>query len=228
MLLATADGEIDVWQIALTQPTAILPHLHTLLSSAERARAARFVFPQDRDRYVVAHAALRSILASTLELSPAALDFHHGPNGKPYLEGRPLHFNLAHAGEFSLVAVCRNRRLGIDLEPLRDLPDALALAEQFHPAERVSLSAGHRPSARAFFECWTRKEAFVKATGEGLARPLASFDITADLPGWHVLDLPGPAGYCAALVAEAFPNESGATRPAVQRRTWHAPQRLSP
>ena len=221
----TSPDRIDIWQIALDQPTA---SLSLLLSPDEQSRASRFLYPRDRDRYIVAHAALRGILALHLAVAPASLVFSAEENGKPCLEGHPVRFNLTHAGSLALVAVSPIRRLGIDLEPIRDLADALALAEHFHPNELASLRLSH-PNPRAFFECWTRKEAFVKATGQGLTTPLDSFEVTfhpdpnptlkidgRPVPNWHLMNLEIP-NHAAAFVVEALPNQPG---PTIHLQTW--------
>ena len=231
-------GFVDVWQINLAQSEQTVAALEPLLSAPERTRAASLLYPRDRDRYTVAHAALRVILAALLAREPESLILAAGPHGKPYVPDCALHFNLSHAGTRALVAVSPDRRVGVDLEPIRDLPDALALAEQFAPAERSALQAAYSP--RAFFECWTRKEAFVKATGEGLSCPLESFAVSfhpdpvpsltahgQPIPGWQLLNLPLDSSphddfarqdYAAALVVEAFPQEP---HPAVRLRIFH-------
>ena len=222
---------VQVWRVELEQDAATVDRLYSVLAPAERAQADRFVFPHDRLHYIVAHAALRGVLGRRLGRPPAAFGFQVGANGKPCLQGYPLHFNLSHAGSLALIAVSATRRLGVDLEPLRAIPDALELATQFHPAELAALRASH-PSPRAFFECWTRKEAFVKATGQGLSTPLDSFEVTfhpdpqpalraggRPIPGWTLLDLDIP-GYCAALVIEAGDDEPA---PAITFHHWQFP-----
>ena len=226
---------VHVWQVELEQKAAAVDRLVPQLAARERAHAERFVFQRDRSHYIVAHAALRGVLADATGLAPTALEFHQEDYGKPYLPGYPLHFNLSHAGSLALIAVSAGRRVGVDLEPLRDMPDALELAAQFHPAELAALRTSH-PSARAFFECWTRKEAFVKANGQGLTLPLASFAVSffpepqpalmagdEPIPGWRLLDLHVP-GYCAALVVEVEV-EAGADEPGphITMHTWQFP-----
>ena len=159
-----------------------LANLLALLSADERQRADRYRFDGDRERYVVGRAHLRSLLAS-LGAGPAAdIRFAYGDQGKPWLPVRPeLRFNLSHAGDVSLVAVAR-ADVGVDLEPLvprRRLDD---VAERFFsPTERSALArlaADERPAA--VLRCWCRKEAYLKARGEGLARPLDTFDVATD------------------------------------------------
>ncbi len=222
---------VQVWRVELEQNVAAVGRMYSLLAAGERTQADRFLYPRDRSRYIVAHAALHGVLCQTLARAPAVLDLQKGANGKPYLPGYPLHFNLSHAGSLALVAVSATRRLGVDLEPLRELPDALELATQFHPAELTALRASH-PSPRAFFECWTRKEAFVKATGQGLSVSLSSFEVSffpdpnpslraegLPIPGWKLLNLTIPY-YCAALVVEA---RNGEPEPHVTLQDWQFP-----
>ena len=189
-----------------------------LLDDEERARATRFVRPSDRRRFVLAHAALRLVLARCLDTDPTAVRYEHGHHGKPRLRpGLPsLEFNLSHSGDLVVLAVARDRSVGVDVEQMRYMPDALTIADtHFSAAEREglrSLSPVERQAA--FFRCWTRKEAMVKAVGEGLGRALGSFDVdfapgsksaltrfdgrSGSVAGWSLRDLTAPAGYVAA------------------------------
>src|SRR5262245_1116395 len=172
--------EVHLWTIALERPDDLVGSLEETLSADERARAERFVFPRDRRRFVVARGALRSILASYLGLAPAALAFAYGPSGKPRLAGAAdLDFNLAHSHELALCAVTAGRPVGVDVEWQRPIADMLAVARTaFSPAERAALLA--RPEAErlpTFYRCWTCKEAYLKARGDGLTLPLDSFDV---------------------------------------------------
>ncbi|HSD41779.1 MAG TPA: 4'-phosphopantetheinyl transferase superfamily protein [Burkholderiales bacterium] len=154
------------------------------LSDAERARAARFRFDADRERFVASHAALREILASYLDVAPDSLVFGEGTYGKPFLDapapGRSHRFSLSHSGEIALVAVSLEREVGVDVERVRPLDDLDGLITRYlSPHERAALSrvpAGDR--LRAFFETWTLKEAYFKGCGDGLLRELDAFDVT--------------------------------------------------
>jgi 4'-phosphopantetheinyl transferase len=197
-----------------------------LLDDEERERSTRFVRPRDRDRFVLSHAALRLFVARCLDIEPFAVRYAKGVHGKPQLAPGlpPLEFNLSHSGELALVAIARDRALGVDVEHMRDLPDALSIAETtFSPAEQAALrSLAPAEQQPAFFRCWTRKEAVIKAAGDGLGRVLDSFDVDlapgstsallrfdgrdGDLAGWSLRDLPAPAGYVAAgAVATSTP-----------------------
>jgi 4'-phosphopantetheinyl transferase len=226
-------GDVHVWYVDLAVEAETQRRLAAGLSEDERARAARFVFARDTRRFVVARSALRALLAGYLDVTAAALAFAYGPHGKPALDGgrAVLGFNLSHSGEVAVVAVGWDRALGVDVELWRPLPDLAALAARsFAPRELAVLDAlleTERPEA--FFRCWTRKEAFIKATGEGLAHPLDAFTVSlapgeparfldidgdpAALARWTLHELRPPAGYTGALVVE------GAAR-AVQTRWW--------
>jgi 4'-phosphopantetheinyl transferase len=199
-----------------------------LLDDDERARSIRFARPPDRRRFVLAHAALRLFLARCLGVDPAAVRYENGVHGKPRLApGLPsLEFNLSHSGGLGVLAVARDRSVGVDVEQLRDVPDALSIADtHFSAAEREVLRSLPAAEQRgAFFRCWTRKEAVVKAVGEGLGRALDSFDVdlapgstsalirfdgrAGDVAGWSLRELTAPAGYEAAGAVAVGPPAS--------------------
>lgn len=195
---------IALWRLPLQRPPAELERLAGLLPEGERRRAERLRPPGAWRRFVAAHGALREILAAALGDEPAALRFAEGPWGKPELAGpyaaAGLQFNLSHSGELALLAITSGRPVGVDLERLRPVPRAAELAERyFAAAERADLAQVLDGPAgpMAFFNCWTRKEAFVKAQGQGLAWPLDSFAVTC-LPGD-----PARVTWCAGGDAEA-------------------------
>jgi 4'-phosphopantetheinyl transferase len=201
-----------------------------LLDDEERARATRFVHPPECRRFVLAHAALRLFLARCLGIHPAAVRYETGIHGKPRLGAGlpPLEFNLSHSGGLAVLAVARDRSVGVDVEQLRDVPDALNIAAtHFSAAEREvlrSLPPGEQQGA--FFRCWTRKEAVIKAVGEGLGRALDSFDVdlapgstsaltqldgrSGNAAGWSLRDLTAPTGYEAAGAVAVAPGASSA------------------
>ena len=179
--------EIHVWSIPLEHGDDVVARLAELLSPDERDRAARFVFPRDRRRFTVARGAIRQILAGYLSQAPSALAFAYGPRGKPRLaQPAGLDFNLAHSHELALCAVTSGRPVGVDVEWLRPMPDLLSVARiAFSPAELAALLAQPEADRLAtFFRCWTSKEAYIKARGDGLALPLDAFDVSlaADQP----------------------------------------------
>ncbi len=167
----------ELWRIDLDQhvPAAALAKL----SADEVARARRFVFERDRHRFIAAHAALRQLLAQRCGQAGEGLRFVAGRFGKPALVAADLHFNLSHSHDTGVVALSTRDELGVDVEVVRPMPDALALAAAyFSPAEQAALAAC--PPAqrdRAFFVCWTRKEACLKAVGIGLDLATNGFDV---------------------------------------------------
>lgn len=170
-----------VWCVDLALDAPARAACADVLSAEERARAARFLRPVDRDRYVASHAALRLILGRALGRAPADLAFAERPGGKPALAGGAgPDFNLSHSGARALVAVSPAGRIGVDVEALRPMPDAGRVARTyFAPDEAAALAARPEPERMpAFMACWTRKEAFVKAVGAGLAMPLARFSVS--------------------------------------------------
>jgi 4'-phosphopantetheinyl transferase len=209
-----------VWQASLESARVGRHDLLAVLSPEERKRASSFVFERDRHRYVMAHSALRVILAGYLGAAPASLAFVSKPGGKPRLASprMDLRFNLSHSADRILVAVARGREIGVDIEMIRDIPGLDDLAEScFSPAERRWFAAVQVPTRLgAFFDGWTRKEAFLKASGEGLSRALDSFDVTllaGDAPrllrlsggrasDWTLRALDAGPGYRAALAVE--------------------------
>jgi 4'-phosphopantetheinyl transferase len=177
------EGEVHVWRAHLNQHAGTRRRLFETLSADERERAARFYFERDREYYVVARGVLRGILGRCLGLEPASLRFDYGPFGKPSLSGLGAgapEFNLSHSHRIALYAVTQTRRLGVDVELIDERHAGLDIAERFFSAGEVSalraLPAGAR--TRAFFNCWVRKEAYIKALGEGLSHPLGGFSVS--------------------------------------------------
>ena len=152
-----------------------------LLGAEERARAARFVRDRDRARYVAAHALTRVILGRCLDAPPASLAFDAGRRGKPALRdpARDVRFNISHAGNCVMVGAALGRELGVDVERERSIDAALLARRFFSDREREQLAAlGASQLIEGFYRCWTRKESFIKALGEGTAFPLRGFDMS--------------------------------------------------
>lgn len=172
---------IDIWCWDLDRSPTELSALRPLLSEDENVRAARFVFDRDRHRFIVGRAVLRRILGRYLAKDPAGLQFSYNGFGKPWLTGDrawSLHFNLSHAGGVAALAVSHLHEIGIDIEERKPLKEDIA-RRFFSTAEYSELrELSGRNYVEAFYRCWTRKEAFVKAYGEGLSLDLASFDVT--------------------------------------------------
>ncbi len=179
------DG-VHVWRVALDQPADAASRLAACLSSAERERAGRFRGAVLTRRYEAAHGALRRILGAYLGRAPETLVFAVDPHGKPGLAGEDaLTFNLSHSGADALIAVAQARSIGVDIEVIRDMPDAADLARRnFAPEEQHGWLATHADhQLEAFFAYWTAKEAYLKAIGLGLARPLDSFAVAVEPTG---------------------------------------------
>jgi len=181
----------------------------TVIDRWERAQAERFRFERDRRRFIVRRAQLRRLLASHVGADAAALRFETNPFGKPRLAGGP-HFSLSHSGERMMVAIA-DVEVGCDIEWIDPALAWRPLAETlFAAAERVALAALPEPEARAaFFRCWARKEAFVKALGLGLSYPLDAFAVSvspeaallAGGEGWAMARVEGDADHAAAVAA---------------------------
>jgi 4'-phosphopantetheinyl transferase len=187
-----ARGEVHIWKLQ-SAPGADLAQYTSLLSPEERDRAARFRFPHLRRSFIVDHGRMRLVLAAYTGIAPEDLFFAVNEFGKPELTnpeaadlpGR-LRFNLSHTEGLTLLALCLDADLGVDVEPLRPMKDLELVAQShFSPREIAALGAVDAwEKQRAFFYCWTRKEAFLKARGRGLSIPLDSFavSLTADDP----------------------------------------------
>ncbi len=175
---------VQVWRVWLDRAPQGVEALWRVLAPDERERAARFRFGEHRRRFIVARGHLRHLLASFLDVAPDAVRFEYGPRGKPALadpfRGSGLGFNISHSHEMALVALARRREVGVDVEHTRrplELEPLAAFA--FSENENQMLRALPGPlQPAAFFACWTRKEAYIKATGDGLAQPLGDFDVT--------------------------------------------------
>jgi 4'-phosphopantetheinyl transferase len=164
--------------------------LFAYLSDDEVARAERFVFDRDRHRYIAARGRMREILARLLGATPAALRFTYSSHGKPSFAAG-LHFNLSHSQGLAALGVSRTHELGVDVEHVRPLKEDIA-ERFFSRAEVATLrTLPEHEQLDAFYRCWTRKEAVVKAIGEGLSRPLDSFDVTLDADSALLLRMDG-------------------------------------
>jgi 4'-phosphopantetheinyl transferase len=212
--------EVHLWLAHLDEHAA--DSLKPLLAADEVSRADRFHFTKDRNHYIVARGLLRKLLATYLDLSASELRFAYAEKGKPSLEKSQrssLNFNLAHSGGLALYAFSLGREIGVDLEFIReDLADK-KIAERFFSAHEIEALKTVPPDFRkqAFFNCWTRKEAYIKARGEGLSMPLDEFDVSlvpgeaaallrnhkepAEVSRWSMQSVAVPDGYVAALVA---------------------------
>lgn len=182
--LRLGSTEVHVWRAALDPPSEAVEQLLHVLSPDEQARAARFCFERDRRRFIVARGILRLILGRYLMIEPACLKFRYGAHGKPFLadeaERNRLQFNLSHTQELALYAFNFERAIGVDIEYIKPKTDIPAIAIRFFsPRESAALLAlPETQRLEAFFNCWTRKEAYLKAKGAGLSLPLDQFDVS--------------------------------------------------
>jgi 4'-phosphopantetheinyl transferase len=208
-------ADVHVWLLDLDQPDWLMRRLRETLNGQERARAGRFVFSTDRAQYTAAHGLVRHVLAGYLGIPPAEVIYGYGRHGKPYLVTADapavLRFNMSHCANVCLCAVALDREVGVDIERIRVDRDHRGIADRyFSPAERAALLALPADElVPAFYDCWTRKEAHLKATGDGLGVPLDSFDVpvirdvrsapTAGRHGPRLTSLPAVPGYATAL-----------------------------
>jgi 4'-phosphopantetheinyl transferase len=211
------ETSVHVWCAELAQPQGRIDGYRSLLSADELERAVRFRFDRHRNDYIAGRGMLRVLLGRYLKHPPEAVEISYSHYGKPLLPDNRLQFNLAHSGGLALFVFTLHDEVGVDIERERDLRDALAIAERFFsPSERAVLrELPDSERVPAFFRCWTRKEAFIKAVGEGLSYPLADFDVTLasgdparllsirgseeEARRWSLHSLDLPAGYCGAV-----------------------------
>jgi 4'-phosphopantetheinyl transferase len=242
---APAGDAVHVWTVDLDVPCVEYGELRSLLDAAEVARADRFVFERDGRRYVVGRGMLRLLLAAYLRVPPRAIDFSYGDRGKPALRRGhgALEFNLSHAAGVAVYAMTGGAAIGVDVECSRRTVEFAALASRFFSAEEASELLALDPDAQrqAFFNCWTRKEAYIKAIGDGLACPLDAFSVTlqpgeparmrsiggdrAEARGWTLHAFEASPDYFGAFAVRA-PIREVVLRDAREifdaRRTWRA------
>jgi 4'-phosphopantetheinyl transferase len=171
---------VEVWSVDTMSPPAVVRRLETVLSVDERERAARFGLERHRDAFIVARGVLRMLLARYVDRRSEDLLFVYGTKGKPSLTGNPLDFNVSHSDGIAVFAFARGCELGVDVERIHALTDMMEIARRFFsPGEAEELTGlPEEEREHAFFHCWTRKESYVKATGNGLFTPLRDFRVT--------------------------------------------------
>jgi 4'-phosphopantetheinyl transferase len=219
--LPAIEKSVDVWAIRLDDDKFDLQRAREIVSDDERKRAERFKFERDRRRYLIAHAALHGILGRYLTIRSEPINFDYGSNGKPKLSQAltpsGVQFNLSHSNEMAVLALTRGGEVGVDIEFVKDNFEFQDVAERFFRTKEVAAmrSLPAHLQRRAFFKCWTSKEAFLKAKGSGLSGKLDEVEITltanqqvqitASVPGWTLAELEPIDGYEAALVVEGAP-----------------------
>src|SRR5215510_3983309 len=224
--------EAHVWRVFLNQDQGAIIQLSAILAPDERRRADRYYRAVDRERFIVARGVLRKIISIYLKVSPGDLMFSYNQYGKPQISAeqnyRYLNFNISHSHEMALYALTIGRDVGIDIEHIREDFATLEIAEHFFAKAEVNALAALPAEQRvkAFFNCWSRKEAYIKAIGMGISFPLDRFSVSL-APGapellrvenddreperWRMYELSPGDGYAAAMIIE---------NPAVRLRLW--------
>ena len=221
---ARQPGTVDVLAARLDVGIEALERLRATLAPAELRRADRFHFPHDRDRFIAGRGLLRTVLARSLGVNARSVQFAYGPHGKPELAGSfsdcGLRFNLAHCESLALLAITHRAKIGVDLERIRILPDMGELVSRFFSPRESTVFQILPPAQQpqAFFNLWTRKEAWLKATGEGISQYLSQVEVTfspgemaqlVSLPEhiapkgqWSLCDLRPMEEFAAAIAVE--------------------------
>jgi 4'-phosphopantetheinyl transferase len=223
--LKLADGEVHVICAALDIPAERIAQLKLTLARDELERAKKFYFAPDERNYVAARGLLREILGRYLGMAPEQVEFRYSATGKPELAGMAegkLNFNVAHCGDDAVFAITRNGAIGVDVERIRAVPDLLQLvAATLSEHEKAEWSKLDPPEwRRAFFDCWTRKEAFLKGTARGLSKPPPDIEVPlrpsapeevlevvehgSEVPDWSLRSL-SAADYSIALAVKNSP-----------------------
>ena len=240
---ALPHNRVHVWWVALLQPSDVIAQLAATLSGEEHERADRFQFNHLRESFIVARGTLRLLLAQYVQLEPGEIHFEYTPAGKPFLSRQSnipdISFNVSHSNGLVLYAIAKNRQVGIDVEYIRHIPDFENIsATTFSAFENNQLQTiDDHQKMLAFFYCWTRKEAFIKASGDGMSFPLDQFDVSLrpDEPArllrvfgseekarrWSMFGWQPSEEYAAAVVVEG-------TDCSVTYRQWHHNDRARP
>ena len=236
--------EVHVWRAELRQAVHVIDGLRATLDTEELSRANRFVFERHRLRYVAAHGMLRQLLSAYVGIAPDRIELGQARYGKPYLLGdgarSALRFNLAHSSDLMLVAIGVRRELGVDLEFIGRRRDVAGIARHFFSPNEVTTLTALPADERlaAFYRCWTRKEAYIKACGRGLKMRLDDFDVSLE-PGvsrgllrsalatdeperWRFADLRAGPGFEAALAVEGHEWRLGTYEIEIQERKGDA------
>jgi 4'-phosphopantetheinyl transferase len=217
------ENELHVWSISLIQTDEVLQKMTDFLDKNEKSKADRFKFEFDKKNYIVAHGAMRQIISGYLKCRSEEIYFKYTSYGKPFLSENEsgFEFNLSHSKDLALLAAAKYKRVGIDIEYIRSGLDECTLAEQyFSPQENESLrNMDENLRTKAFFDCWTRKESFIKAIGKGLSYPLNKFNVSIkpadtaqtlfinhsinEAEEWQLINLNIDIEYSSAVVIES-------------------------
>jgi 4'-phosphopantetheinyl transferase len=222
--LSLGNGAVHVWRVFLDQIPSQVDRFQNTMADDERSKADRFYFSRDRDHFIVARGVLRALLGRYLDRAPESLSFTYSTHGKPALASESdaggIRFNISHSHGTALCAFTRGRAIGVDLEFIRCDLEAEQIANRFFSRSEIAAlrALPLRLRKYAFFLCWTRKEAYIKARGEGLSMPLDQFEVSL-IPGepaallstqpdsdealrWSLRNLTPASGYAAALATK--------------------------
>jgi len=224
--IALPNQQIHLWRAPLECSEQELADFRKVLSPDEIKRADRYIFPKDQRKFAKARGVLRHILARYLRCHPTEVQFSYSERGKPSLMNLPLYFNVSHSHELALYGFSVERKIGVDLEFIREMSQPMDIAKRFF-SKREHRLLSELPSSeqlRSFFACWTRKEAYVKAIGLGLAQALNAFEvsITPDEPAallsieddplaakaWSLENILLPDGYLGCLAVQKLEGEA--------------------
>jgi len=215
-------GGVHVWHVDLEQTDEVVNRFRTTLDAEELQRASRFHFERHRRAFIVGRGFLRDVLGRYLQSRPQVLEFSYGAYGKPALNGEhkdtKLRFNMSHSHDVGLLAITEERHIGVDVEHIRADFATEEIARRYFSRCEVDVfnTLAREEQVAAFFRCWTRKEAFIKATGRGLSQALDGFDVTLgpgveaellrvaddDASRWSMCDIDVGQDYAAALAVE--------------------------
>ena len=215
--LALSDDEIHIWRARLDLAPESLGRMRSTLAEDERARADRFHFDRDRNHFIACRGILRELIGSYLRCSPTSLRFSYGEFGKPALSledsSQPIRFNVAHSSGLALLAFARCCEIGIDVESIRAYFAGDEIAQHYFSKQELAELRALPEAMRTegFFECWTRKEAYIKARGLGLQIPLQSFSVSltpgqpetlqsVDASQWTLRSIDVSPGFAGAVV----------------------------
>ena len=216
--LELSENNVHIWSTNLKLSSGKIEELSTILSPDEKDRANRFYFERDKNRFIIARGTLRKILSRYLNIESKKLQFTYSDRGKPYLQNTSILFNLSHSQDLALYAITRVNLIGVDLEYLRPINDAENLAKRFFSLQEYNLISQLPPQKQqeTFLKIWTCKEAYLKATGDGLAgslekveisltpeKPVEFFSINGDIEEashWYLYQFIPQHNYIAAVV----------------------------
>jgi 4'-phosphopantetheinyl transferase len=224
---AATSADVTVWCWSLDANEPEIERLSAMLGADEKGRAERLRLPDVRRRFVVAHAAMRSILGAEIGVSPSDVRFVAGPHGKPaFANPTDVRFNLSHSHDLAVLAVCRGAEIGVDVECVRHIDEAERIAERFFAESEKQAVARAQGDARdrLFMRLWTCKEAYLKATGDGLSRPFDEVVVVIAANG-EVQGLCGASGESLGGSVQTFdpaPGHVGALVTSAERATVRA------